>query len=97
MGEKDAALFRAVVSRIAKNQFPCFVLENVEGIRRVMDEVISTLKACGYLVIHKLMDPVTLGEPLLRPRYYFIGLRRDLAAVNQKDAEQVVDELWGCS
>ena len=92
--EKDASIFKAVVRRIATLRPPSFLLENVEGIQRVMGEVTSRLKACGYLVVPKLMDPASLGEPLLRPRFYFIGLRKDVASVSQGQAEQVVNQLW---
>ena len=92
--EKEAMIFKAVVKRIATLRPPCFLLENVEGIQRVMGEVTSRLMACGYAVVHKLMDPARLGEPLLRPRYYFIGLRKDVARYSQGQAEQVVNQLW---
>eukprot|EP00435_Cladocopium_sp_Y103_P028327 s3667_g7.t1 len=95
--ERDASIFRAVVRRISTLRPPCFVLENVEGIQRVMKDITSQLKACGYLVVHKLMDPASLGEPLLRPRFYFLGLRKDVACVNQACAEQVVDQLWSAA
>ena len=95
--EKDASIFRAVVKRISTLRPPCFVLENVEGIQRVMGEILSQLKACGYLVVHKLMDPASLGEPLLRPRFYFLGLRKDVACVSEACAEQVVDQLWSAA
>ena len=56
---------------------PAFVLENVSGISRCMDQVTSLLKQAGYTVVVQSLNPLDLGEPLSLPRFYFLGIRKD--------------------
>ena len=92
--EPQADIYKAVRRRIATEKPPCFVLENVEGIRRCLSEVRTDLEGCGYMVLVELLDPSILGEPLLRPRYYFIGIRSDLTLCNALAAEKFVKLMW---
>lgn len=92
--EKEAEIFKAVLRRIGKLRPPCFVLENVKGIQRCMEKVQSMLQDLGYIVAVQLMDPSSLGEPLLRPRFFFIGLRTDVAAFPAGASRHILQHIW---
>ena len=94
MEEEQAAIFRSVVSRISVARPASFVLENVLGIARVFDEVTSCLESQGYMVHSLLMNPVQLGEPVHRPRYYFIGCRSDVCKHTYADMQQYLSHAW---
>ena len=92
--EKEAAIFFAVLERLKRLQPAAFVLENVEGIKRCMNEVLSLLRDVGYNVIVELLNPLALGEPVNRPRYYFIGTRKDVARTDEEQSQRLYSEVW---
>lgn len=54
------------------------ILENVGGLRRVVGKVLRDLeKLKWYFVIWMMIDSEALGEPVSRPRCYFLLVRRD--------------------
>jgi DNA (cytosine-5)-methyltransferase 1 len=60
-----------------------FVMENVPGLVRgkmkpVFDEILTTLRGCGYDVKAKLMNAQYYDVPQSRARIIFIGVRTDL-------------------
>ena len=57
---------------------PLAVLENVQGIKRCIEDVQQLIEAEGYVVMYLLLNPVDLGEPVNRPRYYFLCVRNDV-------------------
>ena len=92
--EPEAKIFFAVVTRIKRLQPPVFVLENVTGIKRCMPRVMSELEACGYMVLVQELNPLHLGEPVSRPRLYFIGLRNGVSRGEQADCQFMYDHVW---
>ena len=96
LGEPEAPIFYACLSRIASVSPPAFVLENVEGISRCMSEVLDLLRAVGvgYHVTTCLLNPAQLGEPVHRPRYYFIGTRVNFAVIPEPRAQLIYDNVW---
>eukprot|EP00435_Cladocopium_sp_Y103_P069126 s117_g32.t1 len=92
--EDQAKIFYSVVTRIRKSQPASFVLENVQGIQRCMDEVMQTLRDLGYMVVARLLNPMDLGEPVSRPRHYFVGVRQDVAIVGEEVAQGIYDHVW---
>eukprot|EP00439_Symbiodinium_sp_Y106_P011020 s4055_g1.t1 len=105
--EEQARIFFAVVQRIACIRPACFVLENVLGISRAKAQVLKTLQEQGYaveaLVMNPeqgyavealVMNPVDLGEPVQRPRYYFIGARLDVCTMPQKTVHAFLTSAW---
>ena len=82
--EKEAEVFQAVRKRIKTLKPPAFVWENVPGIQRCLDQVKGLLQECGYQLVVEMMRPSALGEPLLRPRFYLVGAREDVAAERKK-------------
>ena len=93
--EKESAIFFAVVDRIHKVKPPSFVLENVLSIRRVLPEVLKTLTDSGlYSVIVLEMDLTNLAEPVLRPRLYFLGVRKDVALADELTLKRIVERSW---
>ena len=95
LGEPQAKIFWAVVSRIMAVRPACFVLENVQGIRRVQAQVVKALQGKGlYHVATLKMDPGDLGEPLQRPRVYFFGVRADVATVSPTQLQEILASSW---
>ena len=92
--EPEAKIFFAVLDRIKNLQPPCFVLENVTGIKRCLREVTDMLEALGYIIIVNELNPLDLGEPVSRPRMYFIGIRRQLARASQADCQAMYERVW---
>ena len=92
--EDQAKIFYSVVTRVRKSQPASFVLENVQGIQRCMDEVMQTLRDLGYMVVVHLLNPTDLGEPVSRPRYYFVGVRQDVAIVGEEVAQGMYNHIW---
>ena len=95
LDEPEAKVFYGVARRIRMVRPPVFVLENVQGIKRVLPQVLETLECEGaYVVSHCDMDPVQLGEPVQRPRIYFFGVRKDVALVDAAIMSQVIASAW---
>ena len=92
--EPRAQIFFSVVKRIQQHQPPCFVLENVGGISRCMSSVLALLKQVGYVVCVECLNPLDLGEPLNRPRYYFLGVRSDVALLTETEAQAFFGRVW---
>ena len=92
--EPEAQIFFAVLKRIQQLQPPAFVLENVSGISRCMDEVMSLLQKAGYIVVVESLNPIGLGEPVSRPRFYFLGARADVALLGQEQAQSWYQRTW---
>ena len=92
--EEQARIFYAVFHRIGKVQPATFVLENVPGISRCVTEVLAQLRSQGYHVLVHLLNPKDLHEPLNRPRYYFVGVRRNLALVDETAAQRIYEHVW---
>jgi site-specific DNA-cytosine methylase len=70
------------------------VLENVQGIRRVMPKIkqdLLRLKAYNVYVID--VDSAMFGEPVARPRVYFLLVRVDMGVLN---VDRTVDFLQQC-
>ena len=93
--EDEAEVFFATVDRIHQVRPSCFVLENVMGIRRVAAQVQHHLVSSGlYTVIPVEMDPADLGEPVQRPRLYFLGVRKDVALAESAVLTRIVECAW---
>lgn len=68
-----------VLIRLLRHRRPRMViLENVIGLSRVMKKVVADLERLGvYRIFIMFIDSAELGEPVARPRYYFLLLRVD--------------------
>ena len=87
--KEDAAKPFFCILRVLRERKPKLaVLENVMGIRQVMAKVLRYLGGTRmYQVIVLPIDSLDLGEPVSRPRYYFLLVRRDVGVLN--DAKQI--------
>ena len=94
LDEEEAKIFYSVVKRIGQVRPASFVLENVPGICRVKEQVEATLRKEGYSLVILRMDPTDLGIPVCRPRFYFLGVRRDLARSEEVKMQEAVDSVW---
>lgn len=77
--EKAAAPFAAMLATVSATLPVLAVFENVPGLGRVMQKVLSAMrrKLRGYHMFVVSISPVDLGEPVRRPRFYFIAVRQD--------------------
>ena len=83
----------AVLEFLRHRRPPLAVLENVGGLRRVMGKVLRDLeKLKWYFVIWMMIDSEALGEPVSRPRCYFLLVRRDAGI--SSDVSEMVE--WPC-
>lgn len=93
--EKEAKVFFSTLATISKLKPRAAVLENVSGIKRVMARVLNRLRALGdYAVAVCDIDPRDIGEPVSRPRVYFILVRVDVLAVSADKFPSAVTDLW---
>ena len=71
------------------------ILENVGGLRRLMDKVLRDLERLKwYYVLWAMIDSEDFGEPVSRPRCYFMLVRRD--ACVSSDVAQMADFCKQC-
>ena len=77
--DKEARQFWKVTATIREQRPRMVVLENVQGLRKVIDDVMEELNSIpGYFIAHFDIDPFKLGCPTSRPRIYILMLVRDL-------------------
>ncbi|CAE7240041.1 nlaIVM [Symbiodinium sp. CCMP2592] len=81
LDEEAARPFFAIVKTIGELRVPIYVLENVLGIKKCLPAVrarLGTLKE----YVHGMMeiDSKAIGDVVSRPRLYFIGVLRKVAA-----------------
>ena len=80
--EEAAKPFFKVLEVLRSRQPKLAVLENVFGIRQVMKRILRCLRELRiYWVICLPIDPQDLGEPVSRPRFYFLLVRRDVGVL----------------
>lgn len=71
--DAEAQQFYAVASAIRAKQPRIAILENVVGLKRVLQKVVDHLKSMGpYEVVVLEVDPSRLGLDVSRPRLYII-------------------------
>ena len=81
--EAAAKPFFKVLEVLRERKPRLAVLENVLGIRKVITKVLKYLEKLEIFTIIVLpIDSQDLGEPLARPRYYFILVRRDVGVLS---------------
>jgi site-specific DNA-cytosine methylase len=96
MREPQALPFFAVVDTIKAKLPQVAVLENVRGIKVVMHTIMRSLRSNQQYHIFTLnMNPVHLGEPIQRPRIYFLLVRKDCAITSaRRPLEQLLQHMW---
>jgi site-specific DNA-cytosine methylase len=78
--EETAKPYRTLLKVLAECLPSVGVLENVAGLKVVMDKVLADLRHLkSYLVMVVPMDAADLGDSVHRTRYYSILVRRDVA------------------
>lgn len=93
--EKAAKPFFKMVQYLRRpDSPPAAVLENVSGILRVKDRILQVLRSAGYSVVLLPMCPTHLGEPLARPRIYFLMVKSTFAKATEKSMETVARSTW---
>ena len=81
--QKEARPFFAVIRTLRTCLPAVAVLENVLGIKRVLARVWRALRSLQwYEVLTLEIDPHDMGEPVARPRVFFILIRVDVAVPN---------------
>ena len=85
--EAAAKPFFEVLAVLRKNQPKLAVLENVIGIRQVMGKILRYLRGLKiYWIIVLPIDAQDLGEPVARPRYYFLLVRRGVGVLKSVES-----------
>lgn len=85
--EKAARPFVQMLKTLQAVQPAAAVLENVLGLSRHLQKVWGRLKALGmYHVLTCEIDPAKMGEPVCRPRLYFVLIRSDVARPGVQEA-----------
>ena len=81
---------------VLRERRPAFaLLENVGGLRRLMDKVLRDLERLKwYYVLWTMIDSEDFGEPVSRPRCYFMLIRRD--ACVSSDVTEMADFCKQC-
>ena len=92
--EAEAEVFFSVLKRIQAKRPAAYVLENVEGISRCMDKILPLLEDVGYQVSVLSLNPTELGEPVNRPRIYFVGVRSDVAKLSKEPSQLFYKHIW---
>ena len=93
--EKAAKVFFKILQYLRRPDGPpAVVLENVTGILRIKDRVLRLMRTAGYVVVLQQMDPTHLGEPVARPRVYFLMVKAAFAIGSEKALETVVQSVW---
>jgi len=93
--EKAAKPFFKMVQYLSRSDGPpAAVLENVHGILRVKERILRVLRSAGYSVVLLPMCPTHLGEPLARPRIYFLMVKSAFAKVSEKCMETIASSAW---
>ena len=89
--EAKARPFYAMLDTLRSRLPALAVLENVVGIYRVLGKIWRLLRALGWYDVYTLtLDPKHMGEPVARPRAYFVLVRVDVAVPN---ADSVVARM----
>ena len=93
--EPQAKPFFATVTVIREQLPQVAILENVIGIRQVMQSVISYyVRLRWYHVLVIPINSAELGEPVRRPRCYFVLIRKDVALIkDHRELEHVAKAL----
>lgn len=93
--EPNAKPYFAMLNVLRQKPSALAILENVGGLSCVMQKVLRDLERLRwYHVIRMVIDSEDLGEPVSRPRYYFLLWRRDACIVS--DATQIADFSRRC-
>ena len=83
--ESEAKVFFETLRTIRELRPPVAMFENVDGIRKVMPRAVKELKGAGsYAIIVCHIDPRDSGEPVSRPRTYFVLVCMDVLIVPQE-------------
>ena len=93
--EPAAKPYFAVLKYLKHRRPALAVLENVKGLRRVIRRVLDDLeKLKWYFVFWMMIDSEDFGEPVSRPRCYFLLIRRD--ACISSDVSQIAEFCKRC-
>ena len=93
--EATARPFFEVLRVLREHSPKLVVLENVQGITAVLDRVLRHIRSVpGYFLWVVPIDSADLGEPVRRPRLYFVLVRQDCAvSKNLETLDTIVREL----
>ena len=87
-------LFVAMVRTLRACLPAVAVLENVIGIKRVLPKVWKSLRSLQwYEVLTVKIDPLDMGEPVARPRIFFLLIRVDVAKAHGRELDELATRL----
>ena len=92
--EAEARPFFAMVRTLRACLPAVAVLENVIGIKRVLPKVWKSLRSLQwYEVLTVKIDPLDMGEPVARPRIFFLLIRVDVAKAHGRELDELATRL----
>jgi len=78
--EQAAKPYRKMLTVLNDRKPALAILENVAGLKVVMSKILSDLeKLRSYHILVLPLDPVDVGDPVRRQRFYFVLVRKDIA------------------
>ncbi len=89
-------LYKYYVKGVEKLKPKFFVMENVKGMLNVAEQVkedFHSLVDVDYDVSYKVFNAKDFGVPQNRERLIYIGIRKDVSELVNKDADVIIGEL----
>jgi site-specific DNA-cytosine methylase len=96
LAEREAKPFFAMLLTLKTKKPPLAILENVQGISQCIAKVLKHVRkelSGLFLVFIRKVDPQDIGEPVRRPRFYFICIRFDVAIAPPQAMSELVDRV----
>lgn len=90
----ESKVMTSILRYVRTQQPTVCILENVLGLGRVLPRVLASLRNSGYEPATLLANPAQLGEPIQRPRYYIMGIRKDVALAGSEQFQSYARAVW---
>ena len=92
--DSNAKQMRQSFAVVRASQPKLVVFENVMGFLRCYKSVLPKMRALGYEVFRRTLCPTHFGEPVSRPRVYFILVRTDVLKAQPSILSKAMDASW---
>ncbi|MDS3873942.1 DNA cytosine methyltransferase [Staphylococcus hominis] len=88
-------LYKYYVQAIHILKPKAFIMENVRGMEKVAEQVISDVNSqnANYYISYKVLNALNMGIPQNRERLIFIGIRKDISEITENHAKKLLNEI----